>query len=92
MSKECTISKFDGCCCECKFRYNDWSHPHTNGNNISVLRGYICWTPVLGAMSGWDEHGMCEMFTPRPPRPTTRNEQEEWDNLYGQREKPMSSL
>lgn len=85
-SKKCTAEQFGQCCCQCRYRINVWSHPHTDGLLISNLRGYICCAEILGAMSGWSEHGLCECFIRRTARPEQKGQdQEKWDNWYGER-------
>jgi hypothetical protein len=50
------------CCCNCRYRLLDRSHPLTDGGRITHQRGWICKKPELnGAFSGWSEHGLCEM-------------------------------
>lgn len=86
MSNECwKESEFRQCCCTCKYRVNDWSHPHTNGESIMRRRGFICANPEIGHYSGWGEHGLCEVWTERPV-PTNDGEREWFHNRYGVRQ------
>ena len=57
------INIFNGrCCCNCKNRLADYSHPCTDSKSILQKRGYICYIPEDGlAFSGWPEHGLCEL-------------------------------
>lgn len=51
------------CCCTCRYRLNDYSHPHTDGKRVTHQRGYVCANPEMGGVfSGWPEHGTCEMW------------------------------
>lgn len=85
MSHECMKDKWYGqCCCNCKYRVNDWSHPHTDGLRILNRRGYICSNPELGSSSGWSEHGICEIWTSRPE--VTQDNREWFDNRYSPRQ------
>ena len=59
---------FFQCCCQCKYRLTDYSHPLTNGESVLTPRGYICYVKDLSGpphpMSGWTEHGVgCELYT-----------------------------
>lgn len=56
---------FYQCCCECKNRLTDYSHPWTDGKKASKIRGYICHVPEYGfTHSGWCEHSIgCELIT-----------------------------
>ena len=87
MSLQCWLDQEQRCCCTCKHRVNDWSHPHTDGLRISIRRGFICANPELGHYSGWDEHGLCEVWAPRPDS-IKRSESEWFDNRYGERTAP----
>ena len=64
---ECQHSKYGMCCCTCKHRLDDHSHPCTDGKSIMEHRGYICRPPESDgrAFSGWSEHGLCEMHEER---------------------------
>ncbi len=63
---ECQRDAFHGrCCCTCRHRLTDYSHPCTDGKSVVEARGFICAAPELfdgssGAHSGWTEHGICE--------------------------------
>lgn len=68
---ECCLVEWKGCCCQCRWRLTDYSHPSTNGKPMTEKRGYICiaFTQMEGmdmAHSEWPEHGMCELFTELP--------------------------
>lgn len=59
-----------GCCCTCRWLAEDFSHPDTDGGQISTRIGFICMAPEFvdettgrgHFFSGWDEHGFCEMY------------------------------
>lgn len=54
------------CCCSCVSLVEDYSHPITDGKNVTNLRGYVCTSDGLHYSSGWPEHSKgCEMYTPR---------------------------
>jgi len=66
MSEECVLNKYGVCCCSCNWRLEDRSHPLTDGKSMGDRRGWICagfaFTEGEGvAISGWPEHGICEM-------------------------------
>lgn len=58
---------FYQCCCRCQYLVEDRSHPHTDGQSMANIRGYICGAPEMGyMMSGWPRHSVgCEMFSDR---------------------------
>jgi hypothetical protein len=64
---QCTKNVLNGqCCCTCQFLLADFSHPVTDGLSVLNQRGWICFAPEIdGAFSGWQEHGMCEMYQPK---------------------------
>jgi len=93
MGEECQIEQWGQCCCSCKWRYVDRSHPGTDGKPMSNTRGYICAEPFLGYHSEWSEHGICECWIERPIRPTviegndsTYYAAEAWDAAYHKRD------
>lgn len=53
------------------WRLEDHHHPWTDGGVITEQRGWVCANPELWddghirTMSGWSEHGMCEVWTDR---------------------------
>ena len=65
------------CCCNCRWHAADLSHPCTDGGRLSHQRGWVCLAPefdhapspvligserrVKAVVSGFPEHGMCEM-------------------------------
>lgn len=71
--EECWIKKhprWDSCCCICRYRLEDRSHPNIDGGSFTNRRGWICAAfafvgegPI--AFSGWPEHGLCELFAPQ---------------------------
>lgn len=68
---KCCLEEWQGCCCQCRWRLTDYSHPLTDGKNMLEKRGYICiaFTQMEAtdlAHSGWCEHGMCELFMALP--------------------------
>lgn len=85
MRNQCNLEQYNSCCCTCRYRVNDWSHPVTDGESIMRRRGYICANPELGHYSGWKEHGMCEVWTPRP-EVKTEHERQWFEARYGVRE------
>lgn len=63
-TKACRFDEHGACCCTCRYRLDDYSHPLTDGRPCTEQRGYICNNPELGAYSGWSEHGLCECHQP----------------------------
>ncbi len=63
-ARRCQINNIGACCCTCRHRILDYSHPITDGKPAGQVRGYICNHPELGAYSGWPAHGMCECHQP----------------------------
>ena len=62
--EQCTKTEYRGrCCCNCKYHFEDRSHPCTDGVSVLVQRGWICAGDMHEriAFSGWTAHGMCEM-------------------------------
>lgn len=68
------------CCCNCANHYEDFYHctsnPKPEGYDkdnheciCNVHKGWICLISLEGerpnAHSGWSEHGMCELWTPK---------------------------
>ena len=51
----------DRCCCTCRYRLEDRSHPSTDKGSVLQQRGWICAADSVVAFSGWSEHGLCEM-------------------------------
>jgi len=67
---QCCKQEYHGrCCCSCFWHLEDYSHPWTDGSRITEQRGWVCANPELWddgklhVMSGWSEHGMCEVWT-----------------------------
>ena len=59
--------ELDVCCCICRHHADDLSHPITDGQQLSNKRGWVCLAPEFsGVISGWSEHGRCEMFDVTP--------------------------
>lgn len=97
---DCQLKNWNSCCCTCKWRYVDRSHPGTDGRSMLLQRGWICAQPFLGYHSDWFEHGMCEEWTERPERPnpplndyndTLWYEAEMWDACYEVRDEEIHS-
>lgn len=67
----CKEQWHDQCCCNCQHHIEDFYHCATGfreaneGCICSKHKGWICMPPEFEgkAYSGWDEHGMCEMWT-----------------------------
>lgn len=64
---QCLLKAVKGCCCVCRWRLTNCSHPDTDGGRIMQPRGYVCiaFAFMEGervCFSGWGEHGMCELF------------------------------
>ena len=67
------MKKSEGiCCCECRWLALDLSHPEIDGKPLSNVKGRVCLAPefytsegVPEVISGWWEHGLCEMFDQR---------------------------
>jgi hypothetical protein len=69
MTTECCVSTFGRCCCGCLYHIDDFHHcstvPDRNGCVCSQHKGWICFDQESKrAHSGWDEHGLCEMWAP----------------------------
>lgn len=81
MSDECVLishPEFGGCCCVCKWHVPDFSDPHTDGGSSTHQRGWVCvgflmCEPDGGVLSGWADHGLCELF--RQMRPEAKSAQ-----------------
>ena len=68
--RECVLEthpEWGGCCCQCKYHWGDYSHPHTDGGSAMTQRGWVCVAfgfceATPSAFSEWCEHGLCELF------------------------------
>ena len=79
MSKDCCLPEYKSCCCTCRFHIADFHHCTTawemreqhGGCVCSVQKGWICTGPEPeGMYSGWPEHGRCEMWMEKKPKPS----------------------
>ena len=70
-AKDCQIHRYGrgSCCCNCRWRAFDHSHPYTDGKRVGHRRGYVCLAPEFvtrtgrsEVFSGWSAHGLCEMW------------------------------
>ena len=66
----CCVPTFGSCCCGCMYHVEDFHHCTTvEGSDHCVCsehKGWICMPPDSpGAHSGWGEHGLCELWTPK---------------------------
>jgi hypothetical protein len=71
VGENCFLTSEDKqCCCNCKHLAKDLSHPLTDGNPLSHVRGLVCLAPEFydpssmrkEVISGWGEHGLCETW------------------------------
>lgn len=68
----CMLKEWNECCCTCKHHLQDFHHCTTKPGRqpgtcvCSEPKGWICMPPDFDrAHSGWSEHGLCELHTPR---------------------------
>lgn len=79
MSHYCMKDHYHGrCCCNCKSHHADNHHcltmvRHDDKCVCDRRKGWICSTDGTRMHSGWDAHGMCELYRPKTvvePEPT----------------------
>lgn len=58
---------FNKCCGTCKYFVEDRSHPSTDHNSISNIKGYACvvFLPEGFIFSEWTVDGYCEEYKPK---------------------------
>ena len=67
---KCLVPQHGRCCCGCRYHVEDFHHCTTVKETPNCVcsdhKGWICMPPDFhGAHSGWSEHGLCELWTPK---------------------------
>ena len=62
-SKCCKEENKGQCCCTCKSRMREMSHPLTDGLPVNLQRGWVCVCEGLDCVfARWPAHGLCELW------------------------------